>query len=344
MQDPSYYNDNNGLLPPTNDLNNSQSNNNYEQMIPVNNNLNNELDKMYNDTNLPDNYLCFLIISFIAWFCLLVSAWLTFVLPDTDIDDIFRVWLHYTLRYSTSNCAINIQYYIFCITIIFIYVIVTIAFFTIIYSGFIKRNNNVLIGLLGTTTRFHFLPLIFITGNFVLGEVIDIDKEPEDVHFIISIALTILALISLIFISFQTKIQLNFTIEMAIIKAAYSSFIAFLTYYLIYIIWFYKVHKEKYDDLDSWHKKCANIGSIALGVLNIFFSILLKEPIILLINCLICSGKATYFFSISKYYREDIYDNNAPGIIDIAMSIASALVMILLYMNLISMKNRPQIS
>ena len=81
MQDPSYYNDNNGLLPPTNDLNNSQSNNNYEQMIPVNNNLNNELDKMYNDTNLPDNYLCFLIISFIAWFCLLVSAWLTFVLP-----------------------------------------------------------------------------------------------------------------------------------------------------------------------------------------------------------------------------------------------------------------------
>ena len=117
MKEPAYCNDNNSLLPPSNDLNNSQSNNNYEQMTPVNNNINNELDKMYNDSNIPGDYGCFLIISFVAWFSILISAWLTFILPDRDIGHKFIVWLHLTATIDYDNhillFAINIQYYIF---------------------------------------------------------------------------------------------------------------------------------------------------------------------------------------------------------------------------------------
>ena len=206
---------------------------------------------MYNDSNIPGDYGCFLIISFVAWFSILISAWLTFILPDRDIDHKFIVWLHLTATIDYDNhillFAINIQYYIFYTIIILIYVILTIAFCTIIYSGFINRNKNVLNALLGNTTRFHFLPLFFITLNFVLGEILDEDPDLKDGHFIISIILTILALLSLIVISFQTKIELYFTKEMAIIKAVYSCFIAFLTYYLVYIIWYYKFYNDMLD-------------------------------------------------------------------------------------------------
>ena len=286
---------------------------------------------------------------------------MTFVLPDRENkDDSFFVWLHATLNindadyyYTISGFAINIQYYIFYIMIILIYVILTIAVCTIIYSGFIKRNINVLSGMLGTTSRFHFIPLFLITGNFILGEALDEHTNLKDGHFITSIILAVFALISLIFISFQTKTQLSFTVEMAIIKAAYSCFIAFLTYYLVYIIWYYRFFRffkdneeieEDEEDIIEWNKNCAIAGSIAIGLLNNIFSILLKAPVISLINCLICCGKTIHFFQIEKNLRKYIYDNNASGIIDIGMGVASALIMFLLYLNLMSMKNRPQIS
>ena len=137
---------------------------------------------------------------------------------------------------------------------------------------------------------------------------------------------------------------------MAIIKAAYSCFIAFLTYYLVYIIWFYrffrfsKDNEENEEDIIEWNKNCAIAGSIAIGLFNNIFSILLKAPVISLINCLICCGKTIHFFQIQKTLRKYFYDSNASGIIDIGMGVASALIMFLLYLNLMSTKNRPQIS
>ena len=362
MEYPPESNYSNSLLPPTNDLNNSQSNNNYEQMIPVNNKINQELDAMYNNATLPSNYMGFFFFSAISWLGLLISACLTFALPDRELDEISVIWLHFSfykidtsadsdtdielLTLIKSLMAINIQFYVFNAIIILIYIMIAISFGIVIYSGCFKANNNFLNELLGVTTRFHFLPLMFIIANFILGETFDMDDdELENGRFYGSFAATIFALLSLLFISFQTKIQLSSSIDIGLIKATYGCLIAFLTYYLVYLIWFYKFYndlKDKEFDQD-WNKSGAIGGSISIGFINILFSLILKDPIISFINCLICIGKAVYFFDINEDLREAIYSNNASGIIDIGMSILSALIMILLIMNLLSMNNRPQI-
>ena len=361
MEYPPENNNSNSLLPPTNDLNNSQSNNNYEQMIPVDNKINQELDAMYNNTTLPSNYMGFFFFSAISWFSLLISACLTFAFPDRELDEISVIWLHLSFHkidtsaesdqdsiYLTlikSMMAINIQFYVLNAIIILIYIMILIAFCIVIYSGCFKPNNNFLNELLGVTARFHFLPLMFIIANFILGETYDTDDELENGRFYGSFAATLFALLFLLFISFQTKTQLSSSIDIGIIKATYGCLIAFLTYYLVYLIWFYKFYNDLMDGEfeKDWNKTGAIGGSISIGFINILFSLILKDPIISFINCLICIGKAVYFFDINEDLREEIYSNDASGIIDIGMSILSALMMILLIMNLLSMKNRPQI-
>ena len=173
------------------------------------------------------------------------------------------------------------------IVIISVYVISTIGFLTYVYNSVIKKNNSVLKGMLSRMSRYHFIPLIFIIANFILGETRGEDLDVKEGHALASLIITVLSLISLLYISYIIKLNSSFSKEMIVIKSGLSCFIAFLTYYLGYIIWLYKsmrdINDGEYDDLEDWNKETAIWFSIVIGLANCGISIFLIDPVVFLI-------------------------------------------------------------
>ena len=101
--------------------------------------------------------------------------------------------------------------------------------------------------MLSRMSRYHFIPLIFIIANFILGETRGEDLDVKEGHALASLIITVLSLISLLYISYIIKLNSSFSKEMIVIKSGLSCFIAFLTYYLGYIIWLYKSMRDIND-------------------------------------------------------------------------------------------------
>ena len=110
-----------------------------------------------------------------------------------------------------------------------------------IYSLYIKKEK-VVKGMLGPYSKFHFIPILFISALFLIGETYHNSNEENqyDVYlksnysfpsfnnaqYIFSLVFTFLAIISLIFISLKTKITSPWYATLTINKGAFSCFFA----------------------------------------------------------------------------------------------------------------------
>ena len=210
---------------------------------------------------------------------------MSFKYPDIDGDK-FLVWLHISYKEIWVIYTFIMHHTFSYIVIISVYVISTIGFLTYVYNSVIKKNNSVLKGMLSRMSRYHFIPLIFIIANFILGETRGEDLDVKEGHALASLIITVLSLISLLYISYIIKLNSSFSKEMIVIKSGLSCFIAFLTYYLGYIIWLYKSMKDINDgeyDLEDWNKETAIWFSIVIGLANCGISIFLIDPVVFLI-------------------------------------------------------------
>ena len=82
----------------------------------------------------------------------------------------------------------------------------SVGFFAyLIYSIFIK-TNGVFNGMMGSISRFHFIPLICASALFLIGENIEDDKDPESL-VVTTLIFSIIGFISLIVIHFKTILE-----------------------------------------------------------------------------------------------------------------------------------------
>ena len=302
----------------------------------------------------------FLLASISSWLLLLITGWICFIIPDIklriDDDDDDYYYSHssnykqlffwcYQIVSSTSTISpfpLVIYYIIFYMIAIIILIFVTASFIVYMYSIFIKKDINVLNGILGEFSQFHCIPLACISALFIIGETLE-EKDNfnpnfpfKGIQYFFNLLFTFLALVTLIFIASQTKIDSPSYVAWTIRHGAYSCLIALLMHNLCYIISNYglyvkwnnineNVEKGKYrdfedleDDINSmydWMKGTSIAFSIIIGLGNMVISLVLKEMLISVTNILIYIGMIIQFFKIEKISRKEIY-SNAPGIIE----------------------------
>ena len=114
--------------------------------------------------------------SVICWLSLLITGWMSLGVPDKSYYDhkILVTWLMEVLNkdYVPGN-SFDIYYVLFYMILILTLILATAAFGVYIYCLFINKNENVIGGMMGNLSKFHFVPLLCITILFIIGESLD---------------------------------------------------------------------------------------------------------------------------------------------------------------------------
>ena len=297
----------------------------------------------------------FIGISIISWVLLLITGWMSLGVPSFDNGlgtkgSMFWLIEHINKDYAYGN-SFDIYYVIFYIIIIPTLILATAGFLVYIYSLFISKNDNVINGMFGNMSQFHFIPLLCISSLFIIGESLDkgntlfgaytgIHMNVKKVHCAFNLIFDIIGLGSLIFIYINTKIYEPLYAVLTINKGTYSCFIALLVYDFFYVITLSDIITNFYKNDYDISKRLKGYGyafSIIIGVANMFLSIFLKDIIIGFINILIYIGMIINFFKIKKDTKEFLYDNNGIGITQIiflVLSFCSIVFLIIKYKSL----------
>ena len=309
-------------------------------------NLNEDIVKGYDNKNK-----IFLSISILSWLTFLVTSWLSLGLPY-NFNFMRIIWLTLSVNVEKLDdyddeddqifynyIPLGILYEFHYAVFIFAFSIATIGF--IIFMVF-RENENVINLMLGKYTKFHFIPLFSISALGIIGETMNVFKLGnsgrygpfKEIKFFFNFAFTIIGLVSLIIISFSTKIKSPWYAFLFINKGTYSCLISLLVYNLLFSIYLYvDIRLEKKDkETEDWIKGSGIAFSLIVGIINSILSFALKDIMISFMNILIYTGMLIYFFKIDKEIR-DHFNGNADGIIDIVILAGNVGIIIFLALN-----------
>ena len=306
----------------------------------------------------------FLSISILSWLAFLVTSWLSLGLPYSwKVGKI--IWFTLSINFEKKELKdLGATYQYIPITLLYeFHYVVFILAFSFSTIGFLifmlyKEDENIVYLMFGKYSKFHFIPLLCISALFILTESIDLidkiisniridfngydyDYDEDNVsnpfslisesRFIFNFIFTLIALASLIFISFTTKIKLPRYPFLSITKGTYSCLIPLLVYNFFYSIFAYVIFKlvKKEKNTDDWMKASGITFSLVIGIANSILSFVLKDIMISFMNVLIYIGMLIYFFKIDREKREN-YNEFADGIIDIVVLTGSVAIIVFL--------------
>ena len=279
------------------------------------------------------------ILSIISWLLYLITGWIAIFGED------YKIW---TIKKENQKFLGNKIYFPILIDESFIYIIFiltmatsSIGFFAyLIYSICIKQNG-IFNGMMGSISRFHFIPLICASALFLIGEDIDDEDKPKDL-VMASLIFSFIGFFSLIVVHFKTKLD-PWYISLLIKGGAFSFLIALFTYNICNSILQYgildyvdnltvltlfeeivKIWTKGKSKLLDFINNCGTALPLTIGIVNIGLSFALKDFMISVMNLLIFIGMSIYYYDLNdsakKYFKD-----NGDGIIDIIMIILSCL-------------------
>lgn len=286
------------------------------------------------------------ILSIISWLLYLITGWIAIFGEDYKIWTIKKENQKYfhilEFKYYNLYLPILMDKSFVYITFIVTMSISSFAFFVyLVYSLFIK-TNGVFNGMMGTISRFHFIPLICASALFIIGEDTDDDKDPKDL-VVASLIFSIIGFISLILTHFKTTMD-PWYISLIIKNGTFGCLIALFTYnicnsilqfgILDYIdkLTFSSIYKEIVKGKSKFLDFINNCGTslpLTIGIVNIAVSFALKDFMISVMNLLIFIGCTIYYYDLADVTK-DYFKDNGDGIIDIIMIILSSVAIALL--------------
>lgn len=279
------------------------------------------------------------ILSILSWLLFLVTGWIS--LNWFQDKYIFPcIWtiqkIHFNDNFGTVvgvyaplQMQISLIYIVFILTMI-----VGLAGFIIyMIKSTCKKDESVFGGMMGQWSRFHFVPLLFVSALFIIGECNDTNLEKinhfKDMH-IAGLIFTIFGLISLIFIYIMTELKTDWHIVLTLKKGTYSCLITLMWYYFCYNIYYIRSFDTEKDNL-NWRKGCGIAFSIIFGLGSLIFAFIFKDLIIAGMTTLIYIGLTAYYFQLPKLIREDKWANkNGDGAVDIIMMVFSVVLIVFL--------------
>ena len=279
----------------------------------------------------------FWLLSILSWLLYLITGWIAifgkeyylWTIPKNAIVNYLISQVH---LYIPCQIDEPLLMAIFIVTL----AISTLGFVAyLVYSTCIK--SNVFDGMMGSLSRFHFIPLACAGGLFLVGETIGESEKPKDL-LIAALCFSIIGFISIILVHLKTNMEPWYA-SLLVKKATFSCLIALFTYSICYTIYQLGVINElnnftleqliKYilngkNNLADFINNCATAFSIVIGVVNLSLSFVLKDLMISVMNLLIYIGCTIYYYNIEEY-KNKTFNNNGEGIIDIIMIVLSAL-------------------
>ncbi len=295
------------------------------------------MEKLHLNFSGGDNVLksiCWLL-SIISWLFFLITGWIDVATKE------YNLW---TFWKSESNFYIPAQMDKALLMTVFILTLVisTLGFFAYIaYSTFIQ--SKVFDGMMGSITRFHFIPFACGGALFLIAETINESEKPKNL-IIAALVFSIVGFISLILVHLKTNMDPWYA-SLLVKKATFSCLIALFTYSICFTIFQIELLQElnnfslaeiiKYffngkNSLTKLFNNCGIAFSIVIGAVNLCLSFVLKDIMISVMNLLIYIGCVIYYYNVSDFWK-NIFDNSgADGIIDIVMIVLSVVTICLL--------------
>ena len=311
------------------------------------------------------------IMSYLSWLLLVASGWASIKWldedPSYDADGTRHVgWTIWGFRawrtdedgddplkgtYYPLQMQVSLYYICFILTLI----VITGGCFVFFYKTICKKDDQVINGMMGQFSKFHFFPLLCASALFITGECVDnLSKEDwkdgEKVidHFkamcISGLVFSIVGLASFIFIYIMTDLNTDWWVLILLKKGAFSCLIILMWYsfcYDIYYVHYYDRVSSKRDDVNydddddsnllDWIKGCGLAFSIIFGIGSLAFSFVFKDLVACVMNLLIYIGLTVAYFRLEKEKRKHKDANkNGDGIVDIIMLVLSVAVIVLL--------------
>ena len=150
------------------------------------------------------------IMSYLSWLLLVASGWASIKWLDDESSGWF-IWIFYADRtrkggsdpleyYYPFQMQVSLYYICFILTLIVITCGCVIFFVKTIF----KKDDEVINGMMGQFSKFHFFPLLCASALFIIGECADNDLDEFFDHFkkmyISGLVFSLIGLASFIFI------------------------------------------------------------------------------------------------------------------------------------------------
>ena len=238
------------------------------------------------------------------------------------------------LRYFPLQMQVSLYYICFILTLI----VITGGCIIFFVKTIFKKDDQVINGMMGQFSKFHFFPLLCASALFIIGECVDNDLQNVD-HLksmrIAGLVFSILGLASFIFIYIMTDLNTNdWWVLLLLKKGVYSCLIVLMWYNFCYEIYYvHEVDKpnEDQEKQHDWKKGCGLAFSIIFGIGSLAFSFVFKDLVACGMNLLIYIGLAVAYFRLPGDFRkEKEFNKNGDGIVDIFMLVLSVAMIVLL--------------
>ena len=292
------------------------------------------------------------IMSYLSWLLLVASGWASIKWLDDDggVDHQrgWSIWNFYAVRtpdggdsdddplkkyYLPLQMQVSLYYICFILTLI----IITGGCFVFFYKTICKKDDQVVNGMMGQFSKFHFFPLLCASALFIIGECIYVDEEKEN-HAknmaISGLVFSIVGLASFIFIYIMTDLNTDWWVLLLLKKGAFSCLIILMWYNFCYGIYYVHSYDKPNEDPDKdldWKKGCGLAFSIIFGIGSLAFSFVFKDLVACVMNLLIYIGLIVAYFRLPSEARKlKEFNKNGDGIVDIVMLVLSVAVIVLL--------------
>ncbi len=300
------------------------------------------------------------IMSYLSWLLLVASGWASIKWLDEDpsVDDDgtmhvgWTIWGFKTYRTLNGKDFLKEDYYplqmqvsLYYICFILTLIVITGGCFVFFYKTICKKDDQVINGMMGQFSKFHFFPLLCASALFIIGECVDNlskedwnDGEKVDDHFkamyISGLVFSIVGLASFIFIYIMTDLNTDWWVLLLLKKGAFSCLIILMWYFFCYDIYYVHIYVKTDEDTKKktdWEKGCGLAFSIIFGIGSLAFSFVFKDLVASVMNLLIYIGLTVGYFKLDKEKRKlKEHNKNGDGIVDIIMLVLSVAVIVLL--------------
>jgi hypothetical protein len=272
---------------------------------------------------------------------LVITGWISFKWLADDACEI--VWTIIAPRKVNGYDPLKDTYYPFQMHIALIYVVFILSLLIILGGCIVffvkticKKDDQVINGMMGEYSKYHFFPLLCATALFIIGEVYDNTAEAwlngKDLT-VAGLIFAILGLASMIFVYIMTDLNTNdWWVLLLLKKGTYSCLIVLMWYYLCYDIYYVHFYDKPNDTkLLDWQKGCGIAFSIIFGIGSLAFSFIFKDLVACGTNILIYLGLTIAYFTLDNNIRkEENANKNGDGIVDIIMLVLSIVVIVIL--------------
>ena len=289
------------------------------------------------------------IMSYLSWLLLVATGWASIKWLDEEPSLIDKhigwfIWIFKAVRtqkggsdplegYLPFQMQVSLYYICFILTLIVITCGCVIFFVKTIF----KKDDEVINGMMGQFSKFHFFPLLCASALFIIGECADNDLDEGLDHFkkmyISGLVFSLIGLASFIFIYIMTDLNTkDWWVLLLLKKGVFSCLIVLMWHCFCYSIFWVHYYDDPADDkLLDWKKGCGLAFSIIFGVGSLAFSFVFKDIVACGMNLLIYIGLTVAYFRIPKEDRKLKENNkNGDGIVDIIMLVLSVAMAVLL--------------